>query len=113
MEDGEPMGRNNIQQRSKDTNWGFNKTRQIPFKFEVLSESQCRNFELAQGLQMFKLTKAIKLNGFYELKNNDEIQIKGKKYIVVTLSDSYDNPMQGRYKASFDDFTGSTIVGLE
>ena len=107
------MGRNNIQNRSKDINWGFNNTRQTPFKFELMSEQQCRNFELAQGLQMFKLNISIRVNGFIDIKNNDEVVIKGKKYRVVTLSDSYDNPSQGRYKANFKDYTGSTVIGLE
>lgn len=107
------MGRNNLQDRSKDINWGFNKTKQKPFKFELMSEQQCRNFELAQGLQMFKLTISIKLNASYDISNNDVIELKGKKYIVVTTSDSKDNPLQGRYKANLNDFTGYTIVGLE
>ena len=107
------MGRNNLQNKSKDVNWGFNKTSNNPFKFEILGEQTCRNFELAQGLQMFKLSMAIRINGFHSIKNDDELVIKGKKYRVVTMSDTYDNPMQGRYKAKLDDYTGFTTIGLE
>ena len=107
------MGRNNIQDRSRDYNWGYDNTSQMPFKFEILNEQQCRNFELAQGLQMFKLSMTIKINGYHSIKNNDELAIKGQKYRVVTMSDSYDNPGQGRYKASLKDHTGNTYIGLE
>ena len=107
------MGRNNVQDRSHDYNWGYDLTQKKPFKFELLNEQQCRNFELAQGLQMFKLTMAIKINGYHSIKNDDDLNIKGTKYKVVTMSDSYDNQGQGRYKASLKDFTGNTYIGLE
>lgn len=107
------MGRNNREQRSKDVNWGFNITKQTPFKFEVLTERQCRNFELAKGLEMFKLTMAIRINGKHNLENNDQIEIKGNKYIVLTMTNNFDNPAQGRFKGNLDDFTGSTTFGLE
>jgi hypothetical protein len=107
------MGRNNLENRSKDKNWGFNLTKQKRFKFEILNEQQCRNFELAQGLEMFKLTFAIKLNCKYDISNNDKLDIKGKQYLVLTLSETFDNPIQGQYKGTLDEFTGYTIVGLE
>ena len=107
------MGRNNIQNRSNDYNWGYDLTQKKPFKFELLNEQQCRNFELAQGLQMFKLTIVIKINGYHSIQNDDDLNIKGTKYKVVTMSDSYDNQGQGRYKASLKDFTGNTYIGLE
>lgn len=107
------MGRNNLENRSKDKNWGFNLTKQKRFKFEILNEQQCRNFELAQGLEMFKLTFVIKLNCKYDISNNDKLDIKGKQYLVLTLSETFDNPIQGQYKGTLDEFTGYTIVGLE
>ena len=107
------MGRNNLESRARDYNWGFNLTKNKHFKFEILTEQQCRNFELAQGLEMYKLTCAIKLNSKYDISNNDSLNIKGKKYLVLTMSYSFENPLQGRYKGSLDEFTGSTVVGLE
>ena len=109
------MGRNNLDNRSKDKNWGFNLTKQKRFKFEIPKDNEqvCRNFELAQGLEMFKLTFVIKLNCKYDISNNDKLDIKGKQYIVLTLSEAFDNPIQGQYKGTLDDFTGYTIVGLE
>lgn len=107
------MGRNNLENRSKDINWGFNNTQQVPFKFEILSEQQCRNFELAQGLEMHKLSLTIRLNAKYNVSINDVVVVKGQKYMVITTSDSFENPTQGRYKGLLKDFTGSMIVGLE
>lgn len=107
------MGRNNLENRSKDINWGFNNTQQVPFKFEILSEQQCRNFELAQGLEMHKLSLTIRLNAKYNVNINDVVVVKGQKYMVTTTSESFDNPAQGRYKGLLKDFTGSTLVGLE
>ena len=110
---GDSMGRNNREHRANDKNWGMNLTRNIPFKFEVMSEQTCRRFELAQGLEMNKLTLTIKLNANYKIANNDKVEIKGKTYLVVTTSQKYDNNLQSRYKADFNAFTGSTMVGLE
>lgn len=107
------MGRNNREHRTNDKNWGMNLTRNIPFKFEIMSEETCRRFELAQGLEMNKLTLTIKLNANYKIGNNDKLKIKGREYLVVTTSNKYDNNGQSRYKADLDDFTGSTMVGLE
>ena len=107
------MGRNNLENRSKDINWGFNNTQQVPFKFEILSEQQCRNFELAQGLEMHKLSLTIRLNAKYDVSINDVVVVKGQKYMVITTSESFENPAQGRYKGLLKDFTGSMIVGLE
>ena len=33
--------------------------------------------------------------------------------MVVTTSDNFENPEQGKFKGSLNDFTGSLIVGLE
>ena len=107
------MGRNNREHRTNDKNWGMNLTRNIPFKFEVMSEETCRRFELAQGLEMNKLTLTIKLNANYKIGNNDKLEIKGREYLVVTTSTKYDNNGQSRYKADLSDYTGSTMVGLE
>ena len=107
------MGRNNREHRTNDKNWGMNLTKNIPFKFEIMSEETCRRFELAQGLEMNKLTLTIKLNANYKIDNNDKLKIKGREYLVVTTSNKYDNNGQSRYKASFDDFTGFIMVGLE
>ena len=107
------MGRNNIEHRSKDINWGKNITKNIPFKFEIMSEETCRKFELAQGLEMHKLTLTIKLNAKYKIAINDKLNIKGKTYIVVTIGDTYEKPSQGRYKGDLAAFTGHSLVGLE
>ena len=46
------MGRNNIENRTLDKNWGYNETQNTHFKFQILNEESCRRFELAQGLEM-------------------------------------------------------------
>lgn len=107
------MGRNNREQRTNDKNWGKNLTKNIPFKFEIMSERFCRRFELAQGLEMNKLTLTIKINAHSTIENNDKLEIKGETYLVVTTSDKYDNNGQSRYKGSLQAFTGSLFVGLE
>lgn len=107
------MGRNNIENRSNDKNWGRNLTKRTNFKFEIMSEQYCRKFELAQGLEFNKLTLTIKLNAKYQIAQSDKLDIKGRTYMVVTTSDNFDNPEQGKYKGSLTDFTGSMVVGLE
>lgn len=107
------MGRTNIENRSKDKNWGYNETKQARFKFELMNDDYTRRLELANGLMMFKLTKSIKLNAYYDVSMNDILVIKGEKLKVTTITTRYDNANQGRYKANLKDFTGETVVGLE
>ena len=108
------MGRNNLENKERDKSWGWNKTQRRLFKFELVSEKQCRNFELAQGLEMHKLTIAINVNAKrFPFKMNDKIELKGTSYIVVAIADNHDNPNQGRYKGNLDDYTGTTTIGLE
>lgn len=107
------MGRNNIENRSHDKNWGFNITQQAQIKFELMDDSFTRRFELSQGLMMFKLTMSIRLNAYYKVEMNDELEIKGKKLKVTTIADVYDNNNQGMFKGSIDDYTGYRVVGLE
>ena len=107
------MGRNNIEKREHDKNWGKNLTKNVLFKFEIMSEQYCRKFELAQGLEMNKLTLTIRTNAQYNLAMDDKVNLKGKIYRVATTSDNYDNPNQGRYKGNMADFTGYCVVGLE
>lgn len=107
------MGRNNIEHRQNDRNWGKNITKNIPFKFEIMSEEVCRRFELAQGLEMHKLTLTIKLNAKYNVAIKDKLEVKGKTYLVVTTSSYYDSNNQGKYKGNLKDFTGYMLVGLE
>ena len=107
------MGRNNLETREVDKNWGKNITQNVPFKFELTSEQYCRKFELAQGLEMNKLTLTIILNARYKIQMDDTVDIKGVRYRVATTSDNYDNPNQGKYKGSMDAFTGYCVVGLE
>lgn len=107
------MGRNNIENRDADKNWGRNLTKSKYFKFEIMSEEYCRRFELAQGLEMNKLTLTIKLNANYDVKQNDKVYIKGRNYMVVTTSTKLENPNQGRYKGNLNDYTGVVFVGLE
>ena len=108
------MGRNNIEDNSKAYNFGFNYTQQRLFKFGIKSEQACRRFELAQGLEMHKLTLTIQVDAKrYNFNINDKIELKGKSYIVVAIGNNFDNPNQGRYKNSLDLFTGSCLIGLE
>lgn len=107
------MGRNNIDDRSKDTNWGKNETKASTFKFELLDDDFTRRFEAAQGLMMYKLTKSIRLNAYYKIDMNDIVIIKGQKLKVTTIATRYDHNNQGMFKGSLDRYTGYTIVGLE
>lgn len=107
------MGRNNIDDRSKDTNWGRNLTKSSKFKFELLDDDFTRRFEMSQGLMMFKLTKSIRLNAYYKVDMNDILEIKGQKLKVTTLATHYDHNNQGMFKGTTDRYTGYTIVGLE
>jgi hypothetical protein len=108
------MGRNNIDDRSKDTNWGFNQTKSSKFKFELMDDTFTRRFEVQQGLMMFKLTKSIRLNAYYKIDMNDILDIKEHKPLkVTTIATFYDHNNQGMFKGSTDRYTGYTIVGLE
>ena len=107
------MGRNNIENRTLDKNWGYNETQNSHFKFQILNEESCRRFELAQGLEMNKLTLTIRLNAQYKMDIKDKLIIKGRTYKVVTKSNYIENDNQGRLKGRIDDFTGHQVVGLE
>ena len=107
------MGRNNIEDRSKDKNWGYNRTQGNIIKFELMSDDYTRRFELAQGLIMYKLTMSIRLNAYYKVEMDDELEIKGRKLKVTTIADAYDDNDQGMFKASLDNYTGHRVVGLE
>ena len=107
------MGRNNIEHRTNDKNWGKNLTNNTPFKFEIMSEEMCRRYELAQGLEMHKLTLTIKLNAQYKISLDDKLDIKGRIYRVITTSSYYENNNQARFKGDLGAFTGHMLVGLE
>ena len=107
------MGRNNIDDRSHDKNWGYNLTQKCHFKFQLLDDSFTRRLELSQGLSMFKLTMSLRLNAYYNVNMNDELEIKGRTLRVTTVVEHFDNNNQGMFKGSLDDFTGYKVVGLE
>lgn len=106
------MGRNNLENRSKDINWGYNDTQLQIFKFELLKENDCRRIEMAQGLEMNQVSMAIRVNAKASIKLHDILKLKGVRKKVVALVDDKDNPSQGRYKNDLGDYTGSLKVGL-
>ena len=107
------MGRNNKESRGKDVNWGYNQKKKKPFKFEFLNEHDCRMLEVANGLEIKDISMAIKINGKVDIELNDTLTIKGVNKLVIALTPEHDNPQQGRYKGSLEDYTGSVKVGLK
>lgn len=107
------MGRNNLEKRGVDVNWGYNQTQKKPFKFEFLNENECRLLESSNGLEIHDISMAIKINGKCTIALDDKLTIKGINKLVVALGEEKDNPKQGRYKGNYDDFTGSTKIGLK
>lgn len=107
------MGRNNRELRGKDVNWGYNQKKKKPFKFEFLNEHDCRMLEVANGLEIKDISMAIKINGKVDIELNDTLTIKGVNKLVIALTPEHDNPQQGRYKGSLEDYTGSVKVGLK
>lgn len=106
------MGRNTLENRSKDMNWGYNETQLHIFKFELLNENDCRRIEMAQGLELNQITMAIRINAKANVKLHDILRLKGVKKKVIALADDKDNPTQGRYKNDLGDYSGSLKVGL-
>lgn len=107
------MGRNNLEKRGVDVNWGYNQTKKTPFKFEFLNENDCRMLEVANGLQIKDVSMAIRVNGKCNIELEDKLVVKGVNKLVIALTPEIDNPKQGRYKGNLDDFTGSTRIGLK
>ena len=107
------MGRNNLEKRGNDVNWGYNQTKKTPFKFEFLNENDCRLLEVANGLQIKDVSMAIRVNGKCNIELEDKLVVKGVNKLVIALTPEIDNPKQGRYKGNLDDFTGSTRIGLK
>lgn len=107
------MGRNNLEKRGNDVNWGYNQSKKKPFKFEFLNENDCRLLEVANGLQIKDVSMAIKVNGKTDIGIEDKLVVKGVNRLVIALTPELDNPKQGRYKGSLDAFTGSTKIGLK
>lgn len=107
------MGRNNLEKRGKEHLWGYNVTKKKLFKCELLKEEECRLLEVANNLQFKEVSIGISIEGQTDIEINDKVKFKGKTKIVVALSPSKNNPMQGRYKGSLDDFTGKLDIGLK
>ena len=107
------MGRNNIEDRSPDINWGLNLTKKKTFKFQLMNDAYTRRLELSAGMEMFKLTMSIRLNASYDVEVKDKVNIKGKELIVVYKQDVYENELQGKYKADLSSYTGHVVIGLE
>lgn len=107
------MGRNNIEQRTNDVNWGVNLTTQEKFKYELLEENDCRMLEVSQGLNMMQVQRAIKINGNCNIKIGNRLNIKGEVRKVNAIAEAKDNLQQGKYKGSLGAFTGSLHIGLE
>lgn len=107
------MGRNNLEDRSKDYNWALNERTNALFKFELLDDSDCRDIEVASGLNMMQVTRAIQINSKTDIKDKDVLRLKGHKFKVIAISDVKDNPEQGRFKGNLDDFTGYLRIGLQ
>ena len=107
------MGRNNIEDRSPDINWGYNNTKNKKFKYQLMNDAYTRRLELSAGFEMFKLTMSIRLNAAYDVQVKDKLKIKEKEFTVVYKQEVYENELQGKYKASLSAYTGHVIIGLE
>ena len=106
------MGRNNLEQRTNDVNFGKNLTKGNIFKYEYLNENDCRLIEASQGLNLMQVQKAIRVNGKAEIEINDRLLLKGETRKVIALGPETDNEQQGRFKGNVFDFTGGMKVGL-
>lgn len=107
------MGRNNLEHRADDYNWGYNESKKKPFKFGFLEDSDCRNLEVANGLEIKEINIGIRINGKADIELNDKLVVKGLKKIVIAITPKHDNPKQGRYKGNLDDYSGSFDIGLK
>ena len=107
------MGRNNLQKRGSNVNWGYNETKKKPFKFEFLNDNDCRELEVANGLAIKSITLGIKIDGNCDISLKDRLIIKGLTKLVIALTPRIDNQKQGRYKGSLEDYTGSLSIGLQ
>lgn len=106
------MGRNNLEKRGSDVNWGYNQTKKKPFKFEFLNDMQCRELEIANGLTVNEISLGIRISGVVDISMKDKLVIKGLQKLVIALKPEYDNPQQGKYKGDITAFTGNISVGL-
>ena len=107
------MGLNTKHDKSKDIASGYNLSRRCAFKFEPLNENATRNFEASQGLELNKLTRAIKVNGRCEISLKDRVRVLGSTFIVVAITSSFDNIEEMRYSEYVDNYSGGMIIGLE
>lgn len=107
------MGRNNLEMRGVDFNWGYNQTKKKPFKFQFLNENDCRLLEVANGLEIKDISMAIRINGKVDVELNDKLTIKGINKLVIALNPELDKPQQGRFKGDLGAYTGSTKIGLK
>lgn len=106
------MGLNTIHNTSKDLITCYNETQKRFFKCELLGEKASRALEVIKGLEMFAITMTIKVNGKSTINEKDKITIMGKTFQCNAISSSYDNQEQFRKRADFNEFTGSTLIGL-
>lgn len=107
------MGLNTIHDTSKDLIQCYNETQRFFFKCELLGDKASRGLEAAKGLEMFAITMTIKVNGKCNIKEKDKIRIMGKYFLCTTISSQFDNQEQFRKRNDVENFTGSTIIGLQ
>ena len=107
------MGLNSRHDVTNDKASGYNLTRKNVFKFELLSNIDCRKIEVAQNLSMNQIKVAIKINGMANIQIADKLKVLNKIYKVVSIESSIDNSELFKKRNDIENFTGDTIVGLE
>lgn len=107
------MGLNTRHDVINDKANGYNITKNIKFKFELLPSVECRKIEMAQNLSLNQIKLAIKVNGVADIEMADKVKVIGKVYKVSSIVNTIDNPELFKIREDVDNFTGDTVIGLE
>lgn len=107
------MGLNTIHNKSKDLMMLFNVTQGKWFKAELMQSDKARDYQIANGLDFFKVKHIIKVNGANIVELRDKIKFGKHTFQAVLVQPKIDNNEQFRHRSDIDNFTGETVIYLE
>ena len=107
------MGLNTIHNKARDLMSVLNVTQKKWFKAELVQSDNQRDYQMANGLDFFKIKHIIKVNGSNIVQLRDKIKIGKNVFQAVIVQPKVDNMEQFRHRIDLENFTGETVIYLE
>ncbi len=109
------MGINTIHDYSDDYMVSENLTNGTKIRGNVLDNVNFNYFEIITGLPREKVHLVIRANGWCQVATGDVVKtpLFDKKFVVVSVLNNYDNPLEFKRRKDTDNFTGASDIYLE